>query len=131
VEFTSGAADGPELDEAYRDLDDNFYATLLAPARLTDLAEAMHGAGWRVRKCSWSEYEASCAWAELLLAPSGNISGVAAPGHRGGCSPWSESSASSAAPIPKSVTRGRRRRRGRPRTGKPDRCQYVWRWHDD
>jgi hypothetical protein len=83
VEFTSGAADGPELDEAYRDLDDNFYATLLAPARLTDLAEAMHGAGWRVRKCSWSEYEASCAWAELLLAPSGNISGVAAPGHRG------------------------------------------------
>jgi hypothetical protein len=42
----------------------------------------MHRAGWRVRKCSWFEYEASCAWAELLPAPSGNISGAVAPGHR-------------------------------------------------
>lgn len=82
MEFTSGGADGPRLDEAHRDLDDDFYGALLGPARVTDLAEGLYGAGWQVRKCSWFEYEASCAWAELLLAPSGNISGVVAPGHR-------------------------------------------------
>jgi hypothetical protein len=82
MEITSGGTGGPELDPVYADMGTDFAGSLLEPARLREFVEALHGAGWRVRKCSWTEYEASCAWAELLLIPSGTFSGVVAPGHR-------------------------------------------------
>lgn len=82
MEFTPARSDGPSLDEAYRDLPNNFYAHLIHPMPVAQVAEAFHQVGWNARKASWHEYEVSNAWAELHLSPPGLIAGVVAPGHR-------------------------------------------------
>ena len=82
VEITSGGTGGPALDAAYEDLPNNFYGSLIGDPPGGDVAEALHHAGWSVRKASWHEYEVSNTWAELLIIPTGLVSGVVAPGHR-------------------------------------------------
>lgn len=82
VEITSGGTGGPELDEAYWDLPNNFYARLTGHPPLGELAEAFYRAGWNVRKAAWDEYEVTHTWAALLLIPRGLVAGMVAPGCR-------------------------------------------------
>ena len=82
VEITSGGTGGPTLDESYQDLPNNFYGSLAGPPPAGDVAEALYHAGWNVRKASWTEYEVSNTWAELLIIPKGLVAGVVAPEHR-------------------------------------------------
>jgi hypothetical protein len=51
----------------------NFYSaldTLLTPGQVAGLYEAV---GWRVRKCSWVDYEIRSEWAELVIADSSPV----------------------------------------------------------
>ena len=82
MEITSGGTGGPELDEAYEDLPNNFYAHVIGGAPLREVAEAFYRVGWNVRKASWDEYEVTNTWAELLIMPTGLIAGMVAPGCR-------------------------------------------------
>jgi hypothetical protein len=82
VEITSGGTGGPELDEAYWGVPNNFYARLTGHPPLGEVAEAFYRAGWNVRKAAWDEYEIAHTWAELLLIPPGLVSGTVAPGRR-------------------------------------------------
>jgi len=37
------------------------------------IAELYRPLGWRVRKCSWDEYEILCEWAELIISDAGCV----------------------------------------------------------
>lgn len=45
----------------------NFFSMIGAGFDRQQIAELYREAGWRVRKCSWTDYEIESDWAELIL----------------------------------------------------------------
>ena len=45
----------------------NFYSTIGDGFTRTQIADLYRQAGWRVRKCGWTDYEIESDWAELIL----------------------------------------------------------------
>jgi hypothetical protein len=46
---------------------DNFYSSIDTALSRKEIAELYGAIGWRVRKCSWVDYEVVCDWAELII----------------------------------------------------------------
>jgi hypothetical protein len=51
----------------------NFYSSLYTALSRRDVAELYRSLGWQIRKCSWTDYEISCSFAELLIKAEGPI----------------------------------------------------------
>jgi len=45
----------------------NFFSSLNTTFSREQVAALYEAIGWRVRKCSWAEYEVQCDWAELII----------------------------------------------------------------
>jgi hypothetical protein len=45
----------------------NFFSSLHTPLSREQVAGLYGALGWRVRKCSWVDYEVVCDWAELVI----------------------------------------------------------------
>lgn len=46
----------------------NFFSSLHTVLSREDVAGIYSALGWQIRKCSWTDYEISNNWAELLIA---------------------------------------------------------------
>jgi hypothetical protein len=85
MQFTSGGSDGPRFDaEAHGldpDLGNNVGGLLISAESAEHVAQALYGAGWRVRRSSWAEFEVENTYAELELYPSSGVRfrGIVAP----------------------------------------------------
>jgi hypothetical protein len=65
---TSGLIRWCKLDDSFDDpIRTNFYSSLHTDISRKQIAELYETNGWKVRKCSWVDYEISCAWAELVI----------------------------------------------------------------
>lgn len=51
----------------------NFYSSLYTALTREEVAGLYGALGWRVRKCSWVDYEVMCNWAELVIESDGPI----------------------------------------------------------
>ncbi|MFJ5231295.1 hypothetical protein ACIQBJ_15525 [Kitasatospora sp. NPDC088391] len=67
MEFSSGWSTGPLFDDRALAVDVSGFVPTAADAR--QVAEILFGAGWRVRKQSWTEYEAEHSYARLSVLP--------------------------------------------------------------
>lgn len=45
----------------------NFYGSLHTALSREQVAGLYGALGWQIRKCSWTDYEVSCPWAELAI----------------------------------------------------------------
>lgn len=45
----------------------NFFSSLHTSLSREEIARLYAGLGWRVRKCSWVDYEVMSDWAELII----------------------------------------------------------------
>jgi hypothetical protein len=81
--FTSGGTGGPRFtrDERGEFDEDNVHGFLPSAGSAEGVAAALRGAGWRVRKCSWTEFEAEHTYAELTVMPGDPVifSGIVVP----------------------------------------------------
>jgi hypothetical protein len=46
---------------------DNFCSSIDTTLSRKEIADLYSAIGWRVRKCSWADYEVTCDWAELVI----------------------------------------------------------------
>ncbi|MFB7617335.1 hypothetical protein [Kitasatospora sp. NPDC056181] len=87
MDFTSGGTVGPRFDQAGYDLGlgNNVYGFLPSAAGAPDVARAFRGAGWRVRRSGWTEYEVEHTYAQLELRPDTPLrfGGAVVPGRIG------------------------------------------------
>jgi len=45
----------------------NFHSSLYTLLSREQVAELYHRHGWQIRKCSWTDYEARCPFAEVVI----------------------------------------------------------------
>ncbi|MFJ9695665.1 hypothetical protein [Kitasatospora sp. NPDC101183] len=72
MDFTSDGTYGPRLDAAalaHLDLGNNVWGSLAGTTDAHRVAGSFFGAGWRVRRSSWTEFEVENTFAELELCP--------------------------------------------------------------
>lgn len=72
MDFSTSGTDGPAPDATAAprvELADNVWGSLLSAVDAQRAAERFQAAGRRVRRSSWTEFEAESAFAELRLLP--------------------------------------------------------------
>lgn len=67
MRFSSGGTDGPEFDD--RALTVDIAGSVPTAADAQQVAEVLFARGWRVRKQSWTEFEAEHTYARLSVLP--------------------------------------------------------------
>lgn len=45
----------------------NFFSSVHHGLTKAEVVALFQRAGWKVRKCSWTDYEVTCEWAELVI----------------------------------------------------------------
>jgi len=51
----------------------NFYSSLHCGLSREQVARLFGALGWRVSKCSWTDFEVKCPWAELVIEGESTI----------------------------------------------------------